>query len=126
MLGELVAHDAEAEREHAAAEALQPAADDHQVERMGEGADDRADGETAEGDRQQALLAEHVAEAAEDRRGDARHEQVGSDQPGDVAGRRAEGMLHVPRRGDSGSSGKTSPPTCCSSSSAASSSPRSS
>src|SRR5436190_9266469 len=33
------------------------------------------------------------AQAAEDRRGDARHEQVGGDQPGDVAGRRAERVL---------------------------------
>jgi hypothetical protein len=63
----LQAHHAEAEREHAAAEALQPAADDHRAERVGETADDRSDGEQAQGDRQQALLAEHVAQAAEDR-----------------------------------------------------------
>jgi hypothetical protein len=106
VLGELVAYDAEAQREHAAAEALQPAADDHQAEGAGEGADDRPEGEAAQGDRQQALLAEHVAEAAEDRRGDRGDEQVGGDHPGDVARRRAERALHVAQCRDDGRLGQ--------------------
>jgi hypothetical protein len=67
-----------------------------------ERADERPDGEQAEGDGQQALLAEHVAEAAEDRCGDRGDEQVGGDQPGDVAGRGAEVALHLAQCRDHG------------------------
>ena len=43
---------------------------------VAERADDRADREGAERDGQEALLAEHVAEAPEHRRGDRRGEEV--------------------------------------------------
>ena len=83
---ELVADDPEAEREDAAAGALQDAAEDDDLEAGAERGDDRAGGEQRERDDEQPALAEHVAEAAEDRRADRGGEQVARDRPGDAAG----------------------------------------
>ena len=95
MLGELVADDSEREREDAAAEPLEAAPDNHQGERVGQAGDDRSNGEQRERDREQPLLAEHVTEAAEDRRRDRRDEEIRGDHPGDAARRGAELALEV-------------------------------
>ena len=83
---ELVADDPEAEREDAAAGALQDAAEHDDLEAGAERGDDGAGGEQPERDDEQPALAEHVAEAAEDRRADGGGEQVARDRPGDAAG----------------------------------------
>ena len=82
---ELVADDAEAEREDAAARALHDAAGDDDLEACAERRDDGAGGEDHERDHEQAPLAEHVAEAAEDRREDRRRDQVAGERPRDAA-----------------------------------------
>ena len=97
---ELVADDPEAEREDAAAGALQDAAGDDDLEAGAERGDDRAGHEDAERDDEQAALAEHVAEAAEDRGADGGREQVGGDRPGDAAGVGVERLRELGERGD--------------------------
>jgi hypothetical protein len=82
VLGELVTDDPEGEREDAAAEPLEAAPGDHERERVGQAGDDRPNREQRERDREQPLLAEHVAEAAEDRRRDRRDEEIRRDHPG--------------------------------------------
>ena len=97
---ELVADDPEAEREDAAAGALQDAAGDHDLEAGAERGEDRAGHEDAERDDEQAALAEHVAEAAEDRGAHGGREQVGGDRPGDAAGVGVERLGELGERGD--------------------------
>ena len=53
-----------------------------------------------ERDDEQPALAEHVAEAAEDRRADGGREQVGGDRPGDAAGVGVERLGELGERGD--------------------------
>jgi hypothetical protein len=98
--GKLVADDPERQRQHAAAQALQAPADDHRPQRAGQRADQRTGGEQRERERQEALLAEHVAEASEDRRGDRGDQEVGGHHPRDALGGRAELALQVTERRD--------------------------
>jgi hypothetical protein len=81
---ELVADDPDGEREDAAAEAGDRAPGDHDDQRVGQRGDDRAAAEQAQADEQPALLAVHVAEAADDRRGHRGGQQEGRQQPGRV------------------------------------------
>ena len=99
---ELVADDPEGQREDAAAEALEAAADDQRGSESRARANQRADANSASDVSEQALLAEHVAQAAEDRGRDRGDEQVGGDDPGDAALGGAELALQV------GSAGATS------------------
>ena len=80
---ELVADDAEREREDRAAAALDHARHDHHGDRGRERRDDRADDQRCEHDQEHALLAEHVAEAPEHRRRDRGADEVRREHPGD-------------------------------------------
>ena len=97
---ELVADDPEAEREDAAAGALQDAAEDDDLEAGAERGDDGAGGEQPERDDEAAALAEHVAEAAEDRRADRGGEQIAGDRPGDAAGVGVQRLGQLGQGGD--------------------------
>ena len=79
--GELVADDPEGQREDAAAGALDDAPDDHRDQRRRQRRDHGADAEDAQRDQQQALLAVHVAEPADDRGRHRRRQQVAGQQP---------------------------------------------
>ena len=80
---ELVADDPEREREDAAADALDRARDDQQRERARDAGEQRARAEHDERPDEQALLAVHVAEPADDRGADGGREQIRSEHPGD-------------------------------------------
>ena len=88
---ELVADDPERQREDRPGDALDGATGDEHLDRVRQRADERADAEGAEHVDEHALLAEHVAEAADDRRGDRGAEQVDGEHPGDRRRRRAQG-----------------------------------
>ena len=62
--GQLVTHDADAERDDTGGQALQGPADDHRDQGVGQRADDRAGHQQHEADQQHAALAVHVAEPA--------------------------------------------------------------
>ncbi len=93
---ELVADDAEREREDPAARTLDEAGHDDHPERARHGRQQGAGGEDHERDQQQALLAVHVAQAAQDGRAHGGREQVGGQQPGDA---RLVGVQRVLHRG---------------------------
>ena len=99
---ELVADDAEGEREDAAADALDEAGrDQHAAASWRQRRQQGAGGEDDQGPEQQPLLAVHVAEPAEDRGADRGGEQVAGEQPGDpglgrVRGRAASSAAPAP------------------------------
>ena len=69
-------------------------------QRAADGGDQRADAEDGQRDEQPALLAVHVAQAAEQRRGDRRGEQEGGQQPGGVGRAGVELVLQLGQRRD--------------------------
>ena len=84
LLGrELVADDAEGEREDSAGDPLDDPGPDQHRQRGGDRRQQGAEGEDREGPEQQLLLAVHVAETAEDRGPDRGGEEVAGEQPGD-------------------------------------------
>jgi len=91
--GELVADDAEPEREDSAPQTLDDAPGDHHRKRGCESGDRRPAGETDEHDEQHPLLAEHVPKAPGDRRRDRGSEQVRREDPRDTGGRRMQILL---------------------------------
>ena len=95
---ELVADDPEREREDRAAEALDRAGDDHHRQRRRERREQRARGEAGEHDEQRALLPEHVAEAAGDRRRDRGGEEIGREDPRHAGRRGVEIVLQRRQR----------------------------
>ena len=96
---ELVAHDAEREREDAATGSLDEARGDQQAEAARNGGEHGAGCEDPERPEEQPLLAVHVAEAAEDGRADRGGEQVGREQPGDAGLARVKVALDGRQRG---------------------------
>ena len=95
---ELVADDAERQREDGATEPLDHAGDDHHGERRREACEARSRGKTDEHDEQHPLLAEHVPEPPGDRRRDRRREQIGGEDPRDAGRRRVEILLQRRQR----------------------------
>jgi hypothetical protein len=79
---ELVADDAERQREDGATDALHDPADDEDADVGGDGGHQAAEGERGERGDQHPFLADHVADPSEDRREDRRAEQVGGQHPG--------------------------------------------
>ena len=67
--------------------------------------DEGARGEDAQRDHEHPALAEHVAEAPEERRRDGRGEQVAGQRPGDAGGRRCAARRRARRARGSASSG---------------------
>ena len=66
--GELVADDAERQRDDAAADALDGPGDDHDADGGGHRGEDRADRQRRQDADQHPLLADHVADPTQDRR----------------------------------------------------------
>ncbi len=95
---ELVADDPEGQREDRAAGSLDHARDDQQLDRAGERRDERADAEHDERGNQRVLLAEHVAEASDDRREHRCAQQVGGEHPRDRGRRRVQVALDLGQR----------------------------
>jgi len=97
---ELVADDAEGEREDAAGDALDDARRDQHRQRGRHGGEQGAEDEDGEGPEEQLLLAVHVAEAADDRGADRGGQQVAGEQPGDARLGGVELLLHRRQRRD--------------------------
>ena len=95
---ELVADDREAEREERAARAGDDPERDQRPEAPGERGADAAGEEEPEADQQQPLLAELVAEAAEDRRQHRTRDEEAGQDPGRPGRARAERVLEGAER----------------------------
>jgi hypothetical protein len=78
----LVPENAEREREDRTAEALDRPGDDQECQRADERRQKTAGREAEEGHDEHALLSEHVAQPACDRRHDRRGERIGREEPG--------------------------------------------
>ena len=92
---EFVADDPEGEGEHGPACALDNAADQHHGKGCGQRADQRPDGEGDQDGDDDPLLADHVTDSAQDRRGDGGTEQVRGQQPTRPALRRVQRVLQL-------------------------------
>jgi hypothetical protein len=79
---ELVADDPERQREDGAAAALDHAGRDEHLDVGRQRGEQGAGAEDGQREHQRALLAEHVAQAPDDRREDRRAQQVGGQDPG--------------------------------------------
>jgi hypothetical protein len=95
---ELVADDREREWEHGAAGALDHPRDDHHADRCREAGKRGAECEDDEHGHERALLAEHVAQAAGDRRNHGGAEEVGGEDPRGAGRRRVEVLLDRQQR----------------------------
>jgi hypothetical protein len=84
---ELVADDAEGEREDRPARALNHAGEDQHPDRVGDRGDEGADRQHEQGDDERVLLPEHVAEPADDRGQHGGAQQVSGQKPGSGARR---------------------------------------
>ncbi len=84
LLGQLVADDADGQREHATAGALEHAGDDQPGEGVGRDGERGARDQAGERDQQHRLAAAQVAEAAEQRGEHGGGQQIGRHQPGDA------------------------------------------
>ena len=82
LAGELVADDAERQRQHAAADALHGPRRDQDADARGQGRHQRADRERRQGEDEHPLLAHLVADAADDRGEDGGRQQVRREHPG--------------------------------------------
>ncbi len=78
---ELVADDAKGKRENGPACALNDATDEHHGQGRGQRADQRPHAQGDEHGHDDSLFADHVADPAQDRRGDRGTEQIGGQQP---------------------------------------------
>jgi hypothetical protein len=87
VVRQLVAHDADGQRQDGSAGALDGTGDDHQREAGGQRSEHRARRDDDEHGEHDAALAGDVAEAAEDRREDRRSKEVGGQHPADAAAR---------------------------------------
>jgi hypothetical protein len=90
---ELVADDAEGEREHRPAEALDDPAGDEDADGGRDGRDHAAERDRQQREDEDPALADQVADAAEQGRGDGGGDQPGGHGPGDAGGGGVEVLL---------------------------------